>query len=100
MSDLRAPSFLGSAAFALVLGAVALVACGGGASASCKDMCTGAGFSDQTVDEATNEINCMCKSGSGIVSAEACTKMCSGTAKKTGKPFSSGGGQINSCQCS
>lgn len=62
-------------------------------------MCEAEGFSDGTAEEVDHEVNCTC-SGSGTVSAAACTEMCGDLSWAAGTAYSSTGGDIDSCQCS
>ena len=68
-------------------------------TASCDSMCKGAGFTASRIDVQSNETNCFC-TGTGTVTATACTEMCKSTGKP-GKPFRSGAAAAsdNACQC-
>ena len=79
---------------------LAIAACGKTPAQGCADLCTGAGFSDNNLDEQPNELNCFCTGGTGAVSDEACTTMCTDLGKSNAEAFSSTGGENNSCQCS
>lgn len=72
---------------------------GGDVAGSCDTMCKGAGFTSSRVDQQPNETNCFC-TGTGTITADACTNMCKSVGKP-GQPFGSGAGvtSANSCQC-
>jgi hypothetical protein len=95
-------STCGIRALALGLFCLAAACSGGGAdaTASCKDLCTGAGFTSYTVDAQSNETNCFCTGGTGNVDAAACTKMCTALGKGTAQAFKSKGTNVDACQCS
>jgi hypothetical protein len=88
---------------ALVFGlALSVTACGGSADpeTTCKDLCSGAGYSTSRVDSYPHEVNCFCTGGSGTVTAESCTKMCTDLGKTSAMTFKSTGTAVDSCQCS
>lgn len=86
---------------------VSLVACsdddddkgGGDVAASCKSLCTTAGFGDGRADVQPHEINCFCTGGSGTITAAACADMCKSTDKSGSQPFGNGPAGANACQC-
>lgn len=81
--------------------AIAAAGCGSADPAtSCKDLCTGAGYTSSNADVQSNEINCFCSGGTGTVSAESCTKLCTSLGKSSAMTFKSAGTVVNSCQCS
>ena len=96
------PSIRFASGIAMAALAISLAACGGSADSetSCKDLCTGAGYTNSSVDVQPHEVNCFCSGGSGTVSADACTKMCTDLGKSSAQTFKSGGTAVNSCQCS
>lgn len=65
---------------------------------ACTDLCTGAGFSSSRVDAQPHETNCFC-TGTGTVSAQACTNMCTSIGKANSQPFGNGAQGPNACQC-
>jgi hypothetical protein len=80
---------------------IAAMGCGGSDPAtSCKDMCTGAGYSSSNADVQPHEINCFCSGGTGTVTSESCTKLCQSLGKSSAMTFKSSGTVVNSCQCS
>lgn len=85
---------------------VSLVACSGDddeggkdPAASCKDLCTTAGFGDGRADVQPHEVNCFCTGGTGTISAAACTDMCTSIGKSGSQPFGTGPQGANACQC-
>ena len=66
---------------------------------ACTDLCTGAGFSSSRVDDHPHETNCFC-TGTGTVTAQACTNMCTSIGKTKSEPFGNGAQGPNACQCS
>lgn len=71
-------------------------------TSSCKDLCTGAGFSSSRVDVQSNETNCFCSGGTGTVTDAACTTMCKGSGKSKAQTFKAdkNAANMDSCQCS
>lgn len=65
--------------------------------ASCDSMCKKTGFTSSNLRDEGHELNCFCQ-GSGTVTEEACTEMCTDLGKG-GQPFGSGGNGPNACQC-
>lgn len=100
MSHIR--SLLRASVASLLFGlALAAAGCGSADPAtSCKDLCTGAGYSGANADVQSHEINCFCTGGTAPVSAESCTKLCTSLGKSSAMTFKSAGTVVNSCQCS